>query len=109
MKFEAYDMALQIAKELVPILAEIRKRDTDLWDQAYRAAKSMALNVAEGGRREGKDRGYHFRISAGSAQELRMALELAEAFALVERGSLARVLGLVDRELAMLRRLRAPG
>src|SRR4051812_45819625 len=43
--FEAKEMAKQIVIEIRPMLEEIKKRDVDLWDQAYRAAKSMALNV----------------------------------------------------------------
>jgi four helix bundle protein len=86
----------------------IKKRDADLHDQAYRAAKSMALNTAEGGRREQKDRAYHFRVAAGSAQELRMALEIAEAFSMLDRASIVGALRLIDRQLAMLWRLRTP-
>ena len=106
--FEAKEVAKTIVKELVPVLAEVKRRDTDLWDQAYRAAKSMALNVAEGGKRTGKDRNYHFSVSAGSADELKTALEIAEAFGFVTAASIASTLALIDRELAMLWRLRNP-
>ena len=106
--FEAKEMAKTIVKEIVPLLAAIRKRDAELWDQAYRAAKSMALNVAEGGKRTGKDRGYHFSVSAGSADELKTALELAAAFGFVTEASLEAPLALIDRELAMLWRVRNP-
>ena len=51
--FEAKEMAKAIVSEIRPALAAIRKQDADLFDQAYRAAKSMALNVAEGGKRMG--------------------------------------------------------
>jgi four helix bundle protein len=106
--FEAKEMAKQIVIEIRPMLVEIKKRDADLFDQAYRAAKSMALNVAEGGKRTGKDRNYHFSVSAGSADELKTALEIAVAFGLIAEASLTPALALLDRELAMLWRLRHP-
>ena len=106
--FEAREMAKQIVIEIRPMLDEIKKRDVELWDQAYRAAKSMALNVAEGGKRTGKDRGYHFSIGAGSADELKTALEIAVAFGHIAESALEPVLPLIDRELAMLWRLRNP-
>ena len=106
--FEAKEMAKAIVVEIVPVLAAIRKRDAELWDQAYRAAKSMALNTAEGGKRTGKDRNYHFSIAAGSADELKTALEIAAAFGHVAAGKIQVALGLIDRELAMLWRLRNP-
>ena len=106
--FEAKEMAKAIVVEIVPILGEIKKRDADLWDQAYRAAKSMALAVAEGGKRTGKDRNYHFSIAAGSAAELKTALEIAASFGHIAAARIEAALGLIDRELAMLWRLRNP-
>ena len=106
--FEAKEMAKAIVSEIRPALAAIRKQDADLFDQAYRAAKSMALNVAEGGKRMGKDRNYHFSVSAGSADELKTALEIAVAFGHVTDASLKPAMEMLDRELAMLWRLRNP-
>src|SRR3954466_5952809 len=101
-------MGKKIVMEIRPLLAELIKRDADLFDQAYRAAKSMALNVAEGGKRIQKLRTYHFSVSAGSADELKTALEIAVAFGHIREESLAPALVLIDRELAMLWRLRHP-
>ena len=106
--FEAKELAKTIVKEIVPVLAVLKKRDAEMWDQAYRAAKSMALNVAEGGKRTGKDRNYHFSVSAGSADELKTALEVAEAFGHISAESIAPALALIDREHAILWRLRFP-
>jgi len=106
--FEAKELAKRIVTELRPLLAEIKKSDADLFDQAYRAAKSMALNVAEGGRRMRKDRSYHFSVSAGSADELKTALEIAQAFGHITQEALDPILALLDRELAILWRLRFP-
>ena len=43
------------------------------------AASSVALNLAEGRRRQGKDRQYHWSVAAGSADEKRTALRVARA------------------------------
>ena len=82
------------------------KRDAELKDQALRAAKSVALNVAEGGRRVGRDRTHHFTIASRSAEELAAALRIAEALGYLDGRETRAALELVDREQAMLTRLR---
>ena len=81
----------------------MRRHDADLADQIYRAAKSLVLTCAEGGRRGGKDRGYHFRIAAGSTAELAAAIRFAVDWGYCT--SQAELFVLIDRELAMLWRL----
>ena len=103
MGFHASDVALEVAVMLPGVLDVVRARDAELADQMKRACMSMVLNVPEGGRRGGKDRGYHFRIAAGSAAELRAALRLAFAWKYCEPHD--ELLALLDRELAMLWRL----
>jgi four helix bundle protein len=63
------------------------------------------LNLAEGNRRTGKDRRHFFRIAAGSANEVRTALRVAEAWGYVEAKAITRALGLLDQTLAMLWKL----
>ena len=108
MGFQALEIAMKAAAGLKPVLVTIKAEDRDLWDQGYRALKSVVLNVAEGGKRGGKDRGYHFRIAAGSAAELRAALQLAVTFDFVSAERVAPIDALLDRELAMLYRLEHP-
>jgi four helix bundle protein len=101
--FHASEVAMAIGSHVRPVVEAVRRHDADLADQIYRAAKSLVLNSAEGGRRGGKDRGYHFRIAAGSAAELAAGVRFA-----VDWGFCApqpELFALVDRELAMLWRL----
>ena len=101
--FEAGEVAVAIGTAVRPVVDAIRGRDPDLADQIYRAAKSVVLNAAEGGRRSGKDGGYHFRIAAGSAAELLAGVRFAVGWGLCSPQPELHVL--VDRELAMLWKL----
>jgi four helix bundle protein len=98
--FVAADIAIEIGARLRPVTLAIRRGDAELADQIYRAAKSLALNVAEGGRRFGKDRSYHFRIAAGSAAEIQAALNFAVAWDLCAAES--DLFALLHRELGIL-------
>jgi four helix bundle protein len=101
--FDASEVGLRIGSCVRPVVESVRRHDADLADQIYRAVKSLVLNTAEGGRRGGKDRGYHFRIAAGSAAELAAATRFAIDwnFCASQPGLFA----LLDRELAMLWKL----
>lgn len=101
--FHAGEVALEIGTRAKPVVEAVRRHDAELGDQIYRAAKSLALNTPEGGRRGGKDRGYHFRIAAGSAAELAAALRFSTAWGYCS--AQPELLALIDRELAMLWRL----
>jgi four helix bundle protein len=101
--FQAGEVALEIGVRVKPVVEAIRRHDADLADQIYRAAKSLVLNTPEGGRRGGKDRGYHFRIAAGSAAELVAGVRFAMAWGFCPPQP--ELFILVDRELAMLWRL----
>jgi four helix bundle protein len=104
-RFHALDVALEIIRELAPIVERIRRRDTGLAKQIKEAGSSLPLNVAEASRRKGGDRRYHFTVAAGSADEVRVALLAAEAWGYIAMCELGSVLTLLDRELAMLSRL----
>ena len=54
--FHAGEVAIEIGARLRPVVQAVRSHDAELADQIYRAAKSLALNAAECGRRGGKDR-----------------------------------------------------
>ena len=80
MPFLAYDLALDLVRQLREPLAHIRKHDSDLAKQACRALASVPLNIAEAQGRAGRDRLHHFRIALGSLREVGAALDVAAAF-----------------------------
>jgi four helix bundle protein len=107
-RFEAYEVALELAAALGPVMTAVAQRDSSLSSQLRRAAASVALCLAEGARRTGKDRLHLYRVAAGSAAEVRAALALARAWTFAAPARLATAEALLDRVLAMLWRLTHP-
>ncbi len=105
MPFIAFDVALEMIAHLRQPLAAITSRDPDLASQLRRAAASVPLNLAEGRRRQGRDRLYHWRVAAGSADEVVASLRIAEAWGHVERAAISPALASCDRVLGMPWRL----
>ena len=104
-RFDTYDVALEIVRALAPLIGAVGRGDADLGRQIRRAVASIPLNVAEGWRRQGKDRTYHYSVAAGSASEVRAGLEVAVAWGFVGKEGAKKALELLDRELAMLYKL----
>jgi len=104
-RFHTYDVAMEIIGDLAPLVGSVARGDADLGRQLRRAAASVPLNVAEGWRRQGKDRTYHYTVAAGSANEVVAALHVAVAWGHIEKEDSKDALGLLDRELAMLYKL----
>jgi four helix bundle protein len=107
-RFEAYEVALELAKALGPVMATLSRHDVSLASQMRRATASVALCLAEGSRRSGKDRLHLYRVAAGSAAEVRAALSLARVWRWSTSTQLASAEALLDRVLAMLWRLTHP-
>ncbi len=105
MPFVAFDVSLDMIRSLRDPLAAITERDPSLAQQLRRAAASVPLNLSEGRRRSGRDRLHLWRVAAGSADEVVASLRVAEAWGHVEGASIAPVLALCDRVLAMRWRL----
>ena len=103
MPFHAFDVSLELIRCLRDPVRQLRAADPKLADQLRRAAASVALNLAEGRRRFGHDRRYLFSVAAGSAAEVRAALQVAAAWGDVDANEQA--LQLVDRVVAMTWRL----
>src|SRR5215510_151862 len=98
--FVAYDVALDLIRALRPVVVQLRKCSPEAADQVERAASSIVLNLAEGGRRNGRDPRRFFDIAHGSAGEIRGALDLADAWGWPVDSKQARML--LDRELGLL-------
>lgn len=107
-RFEAFEVALELITALKPLIAKIALHDRDLADQLRRAGSSGPLNINEGSRRVGRDRGHSYRIAAGSAAEVRAGLAVAQAWGYINVQDYQRPYKLADRLLAMLWRLNNP-
>jgi four helix bundle protein len=101
MAFLAMEVAIEMVRQLREPLEAISQHDGDLASQLRRAAASVPLNLAEAGRRVGRDRFHQFRVASGSAAEVTACLQVAEAFGYVEIGSVAGALRSADRVCAM--------
>jgi four helix bundle protein len=101
MGFDAFDVALDLVRSLKEPIAKIAAHDPALADQLRRARSSVPLNLREGRRRAGRDRLHHWRVAAGSADEIVGALLVGEALDYVTRDDIAASLGFADRVLAM--------
>ena len=104
-RFHALEVSIEVIRALRGPVAKIRRHSARLATQIEDAASSVAANVAEGNRRTGRDRLHLFRIAAGSADETRTHLRVAEAWGYVAMDDVDTSLQLLDRVLAMLSRL----
>lgn len=106
--FEALQLALELAREIGPLLARIQQHDRDLVAQLRRAATSVPSCLSEGSQRAGKDRLQLYRIAAGSAAEVKVQLEIAVAWGYVDGPSAKAAIELADRMVAISWRLTHP-
>jgi four helix bundle protein len=104
-RFLAFDAALALVRCVRGPIEQVATRDRSLADQLRRAASSVPLNVSEGNRRTGKDRIHLWRVAAGSADEVRAALLVAEAWGYLDQDAIAEALDRIDQMLAILWRL----
>ena len=105
-RFDALAVALDLARSVRPLVERIAHHDRDLARQVRRAVSSVVLNVSEGNQRRGGDRRQLFACAHGSAAEIDGALRFAEAFGYLDRPAIEAALELVDRQRALLYRLR---
>ena len=98
----AESVAREIIRNLRTVVERIRRHDADLARQLKKSASSIALNVGEGERRQGRDATYHFTVAAGSAKETQSNLLCAEAWGYVSAEDIAPALRHLDRELGLL-------
>ncbi len=101
MHFQALEIALSMIGSLRAPLTKIARHDRDLEKQLRKAAASVNLNLGEGRRRNGRDRTHSWRVAGGSADETRVGLLIAEAWAYVDHEEVAEALELLDSLLAI--------
>ena len=86
----AYDVALELVRELRPLVEKIRKHDNNLAKQLVDAANSTVQNLAEGARHHGGNKRARFDIAHGEANEVRGSLDLALAWGYIADDTAAR-------------------
>ena len=104
-RFDLYDVTIKLIAQLRPLVERLRQRDRDQALQLKKAANSVLANVAEGARRQGRDRLQCCSIAAGSAAEVRVQIEAGLAWGDLDEALTTNALGLLDRALAMLWRM----
>ena len=60
MAFQVLEISFSIARDCRGLVQTLRRLDPDLCSQLQRAVSSVALNLSEGSRREGRDRRHHY-------------------------------------------------
>jgi four helix bundle protein len=98
-------VALEMVEALQPVVSRIKRQDRSLADQLVRAAGSVVLNVAEADYSDPGNKRSRLFTAAGSANEVRAAVELAVAWKYCPRGDIEAAQQLLDRVSAMLWRL----
>ena len=79
----AYEVAVELVKELRPIVETIKQHDSNLADQMKRAATSVVLNLSEGQRRVAGNKRRAYEIAHGEAREVLGCLDCAAAWGYV--------------------------
>ena len=99
--------AFHVAVELVELVAGLRlpRGNADLRDQMKRSASSVALNLAEGAGKSGRDGARYFQIARGSVCEAAAALRVLLALDAIDSEAHARGRELCARVYAMCTRL----
>ena len=102
MALVAEQVALEVVDAVAPLLGRVRKEDPDLHKQLRRALCSVAMNIAEGQHSDDGNRRARYFTAAGSANETRMALRLAQRLGYISERDWARCDVLLVRQLKLL-------
>ena len=97
-----YSVALQLVREVMPLVDRLREVDADLARQTRRSAMSVAQRMAEGMHSRGGNRPAHYQGAAASAKETEASLELAVAAGYVHADDVRGVQRLCDRVSACM-------
>ena len=86
----AYEVAIELIRELRPLVEQIRKHDNNLAKQLVDAMNSTTQNLAEGEVHRGGNKRAKFDIAHGEANEVKASLDLAVAWGYASDDSAAR-------------------
>jgi four helix bundle protein len=86
----AYEVALELVRELRPLVERIRKHDNTLAKQLVDAMNSTVQNLAEGERHRGGNKRLKYEIASGEANEVKGSLDLALAWGYIHDDTAAR-------------------
>ncbi len=100
-QFEALEIAVRAVGCLRGPVETIGRKDRALEQQLRKALSSVPMNLGEGRRRSGRNRFHLYRVAAGSADEVCVALRISQAWGYVELEDVAEGVELLDRVLAM--------
>jgi len=101
------DTAVDLARETRLAVLGIRGH-RDLVNQLTRAIESVALNLAEGAGRAGRDKAFHYSVAYGSAGEAGTAMRLLAAYGALSVERAVSLLGQIDQVRAVCWRLARP-
>jgi four helix bundle protein len=95
----AYTVALDLIRQLRPIVDQIKMHDAHLADQLRRAATNTLANLAEGQRRAAGNKRRAYETAHGEAREMLGCLDCALAWGYATDDAQARVT--IDRLLGL--------
>jgi four helix bundle protein len=86
----AYQVAIEVIRELRPLVEQIRKHDNNLAKQLVDAMNSTAQNLAEAEVHRGGNKRAKLEIAHGEANEVKSSLDIALAWGYIADDSAAR-------------------
>ena len=102
MAFVTYEVSVEMANAIAPVLADVARHDKDLANQMRRSAASVVLNINEGAKSTRGNETLRFENAAGSASETRAALQVATAWGYITEERRLVVDTLLDRLIGLL-------
>jgi four helix bundle protein len=102
MALVAYEVAIDLVRDLRPLVEQIRKHDNTLAKQLVDAMNSTVQNLSEGAVHRGGNKRAKFDIAFGEANEVKGSLDLALAWGYIPNDARAATAhGKLRRLLAM--------
>ena len=106
-KLKCYELLLEAARSVPPILNRLPRGTAYIEDQIKRSLSSAILNLAEGnGRRSIKERNRFFDISLASISETSAAIDILSAYGYVIADAETNLKHLLERAYSMIFKLK---